>query len=139
MDSVDLQVWRTVLEWKREGHEVDLVTVIETWGSSPRPPGALLVIRKDGQLVGSVSGGCIEDDLVARVRSQEQRSGKPQLLTYGVTKEEAQIVDFFKQQGLQVVTPDVDAFRKQVQGAYATSEMAKSWPAGIVDRINAAR
>jgi tripartite ATP-independent transporter DctP family solute receptor len=54
-------------------------------------------------------------------------------------KEEAQIVDFFKQQGLQVVTPDVDAFRKQVQGAYASSEMAKSWPKGIVERINAAK
>jgi TRAP-type transport system periplasmic protein len=51
-------------------------------------------------------------------------------------KEEAQIVDFFKQQGLQVTTPDVDAFRKSVQAAYATSEMAKTWPAGMLDRIN---
>ncbi len=51
-------------------------------------------------------------------------------------KEEAQIVDFFKQQGLQVTTPDVDAFRKSVQAAYATSDMAKTWPAGMLDRIN---
>jgi TRAP-type transport system periplasmic protein len=51
-------------------------------------------------------------------------------------KEEAQIVDFFKQQGLTVTTPDVDAFRKSVQGAYATSDMAKTWPAGMLDRIN---
>jgi len=51
-------------------------------------------------------------------------------------KEEAQIVDFFKQQGLTVTTPDVDAFRKAVQQAYATSDIAKAWPAGLLDRIN---
>ena len=51
-------------------------------------------------------------------------------------KEEAQIVDFFKQQGLTVTTPDVDAFRKTVQAAYGTSDMAKTWPAGMLDRIN---
>ena len=51
-------------------------------------------------------------------------------------KEEAQIVDFFKQQGLTVTTPDVDAFRKAVQAAYATSDIAKAWPAGLLDRIN---
>jgi tripartite ATP-independent transporter DctP family solute receptor len=54
-------------------------------------------------------------------------------------KEEAQIVDFFKQQGLTVTTPDVEAFRKSVQAAYATSEMAKTWPAGMLDRINNTR
>ena len=54
-------------------------------------------------------------------------------------KEEAQIVDFFKQQGLQVATPDVEAFRKSVQGAYATSDMAKTWPKGLLDRINATK
>jgi TRAP-type transport system periplasmic protein len=51
-------------------------------------------------------------------------------------KEEAQIVDFFKQQGLTVTTPDVEAFRKTVQAAYATSDMAKTWPSGMLDRIN---
>jgi TRAP-type transport system periplasmic protein len=54
-------------------------------------------------------------------------------------KEEAQIVDFFKQQGLQVTTPDVEAFRKAVQAAYASSEMAKAWPAGMLERINATK
>jgi TRAP-type C4-dicarboxylate transport system substrate-binding protein len=51
-------------------------------------------------------------------------------------KEEGQIVDFFKQQGLQVATPDVDAFRKAVQTAYGSSDMAKTWPAGLLERIN---
>lgn len=54
-------------------------------------------------------------------------------------KEEAQIVDFFKQQGLQVNTPDVEAFRKSVQSAYAASDMAKAWPKGLLDRINATK
>ncbi len=51
-------------------------------------------------------------------------------------KEEAQIVDFFKQQGLQVTTPDLEAFRKTVQTAYQNSEYAKVWPKGLVERIN---
>lgn len=54
-------------------------------------------------------------------------------------KEEGQLVDFFRQQGLQVSTPDVEAFRRTVQGAYAQSDYAKAWPAGLLDRINATR
>ncbi|HEY6134096.1 MAG TPA: sialic acid TRAP transporter substrate-binding protein SiaP [Rubrivivax sp.] len=54
-------------------------------------------------------------------------------------KEEAQIIDFFKKEGLTVTTPDVEAFRKSVQAAYATSDMAKAWPAGVLDRINATK
>jgi xanthine dehydrogenase accessory factor len=65
-----------------------LVTVIETWGSAPRPPGALLALRGDGLVVGSVSGGCVEDDLIERVRHGE-RAATPSLVAYGVTKEEA--------------------------------------------------
>ncbi len=57
----------------------------------------------------------------------------------GRIKEEAQIVDFFKSQGLTVTTPDVDAFRKQVQAAYATSDIAKAWPKGLLERINATK
>jgi xanthine dehydrogenase accessory factor len=89
MDSVDLQVLRTVRDWRRENHRVDLVTVIETWGSSPRPPGAMLAIRNDGQIVGSVSGGCVEDDLIERMRNAAPNVGKPDLISYGVTKVEA--------------------------------------------------
>jgi hypothetical protein len=54
-------------------------------------------------------------------------------------KEEAQIVDFFKQQGLQVTTPDLDAFQKAVQDSYAKSDYAKIWPAGLLERINNTR
>ncbi len=88
MDSLDLQVLSQARDWHLEGHKVWLVTVIETWGSAPRPPGALLALRGDGLVVGSVSGGCVEDDLIDRVRHGE-RVDKPSLITYGVSKEEA--------------------------------------------------
>ncbi|MEZ5727673.1 MAG: XdhC family protein [Burkholderiaceae bacterium] len=88
MDSLDLQVLQTVRSWHTKGHAVWLVTVIETWGSSPRPPGALLALRDDGLVVGSVSGGCVEDDLIERVRTGE-RVAAPTLILYGVSKEEA--------------------------------------------------
>jgi xanthine dehydrogenase accessory factor len=88
MDSLDLQVLQQARDWHGQGHKVWLVTVIETWGSAPRPPGALLAMRDDGLVAGSVSGGCVEDDLIDRVRKGE-RVGRPSLITYGVTKEEA--------------------------------------------------
>jgi xanthine dehydrogenase accessory factor len=88
MDSLDLQVLRQARDWFAEGHKVWLVTVIETWGSAPRPPGALLCLRDDGLVAGSVSGGCVEDDLIDRLRHGE-RVGTPSLIAYGVTKEEA--------------------------------------------------
>jgi xanthine dehydrogenase accessory factor len=88
MDSLDLQVLQQARDWHAAGHKVWLVTVIETWGSAPRPPGALLALRGDGPVVGSVSGGCVEDDLIDRVRHGE-RVDRPSLIAYGVTKEEA--------------------------------------------------
>ena len=88
MDSLDLQVLTQARQWRASGRAVWLVTVIETWGSAPRPPGALLAMRDDGLVVGSVSGGCVEDDLIDRVRNGE-RVAVPTLVTYGVTKEEA--------------------------------------------------
>ena len=88
MDSLDRQVLEQARDWVREGRRVWLVTVIETWGSAPRPPGALLALRDDGLVVGSVSGGCVEDDLIERVRTGE-RVDRPSLIHYGVSREEA--------------------------------------------------
>ena len=87
MQSLDLDVLERALEWRRGGHRVWLLTVAQTFGASPRPPGSLAAIRDDGILVGSVSGGCIEDDLVAR--REEYRGAKPAFAAYGVTAEEA--------------------------------------------------
>lgn len=95
MESLDLRVLADALAWKRAGHAVTLVTVVETWGSAPRPPGALLAVRDDGVVSGSVSGGCVEDDLIARTKAAlaagtaDQTATKPSLIAYGVTKEEA--------------------------------------------------
>ena len=68
MNSMDAEVLRSAMDWMDRGHRVVMGTVVRTWGSSPRPPGSLMVIRDDGQVAGSVSGGCIEDDLIFRVR-----------------------------------------------------------------------
>lgn len=92
MESLDLRVLGDALSWRRAGHGVTLVTVVETWGSAPRPPGALLAVRDDGVVSGSVSGGCVEDDLIARIKAGEYESmasGKPSMIAYGVSKEEA--------------------------------------------------
>jgi xanthine dehydrogenase accessory factor len=89
MDSTDLSVLKSCIQWLESGQRVALATVVETWGSAPRPVGAWLAIREDGQLVGSVSGGCVEDDLIARVRTDVLTGTLPQIVLYGVTKEEA--------------------------------------------------
>src|SRR6267154_1190395 len=89
VDSVDLEVVRSALKWTESGHRATLGTVVHTWGSAPRPVGAMLVIRDDGQVMGSVSGGCVEDDLIDKVRTQAIAAEKPEVTTYGVTQEQA--------------------------------------------------
>jgi xanthine dehydrogenase accessory factor len=89
MDSVDIEVLRKAEEWRAGGRRVALGTIVKTWGSAPRPVGAMVAIRDDGQVAGSVSGGCVEDDLIEKIRSQAIAADKPELVTYGVTNEEA--------------------------------------------------
>jgi xanthine dehydrogenase accessory factor len=89
MDSVDIEVLRSAQAWMASGHRVTLATIVKTWGSAPRPVGALLVIRDDGLVSGSVSGGCVEDDLIEKVKGGGLAKDKPAITTYGVTNEEA--------------------------------------------------
>ncbi|GAA6141498.1 XdhC family protein [Hydrogenophaga sp. 5NK40-0174] len=89
MNSLDIDVIRTALDWQSRGHRVVMGTVVRTWGSAPRPPGSLMVIRDDGQVAGSVSGGCIEDDLISRVAKGELALRKPETTTYGESAEES--------------------------------------------------
>ena len=89
MDSVDLEVLKRSADWIDDGRRVLLVTVVKTWGSSPRPPGAILAVRDDGVVEGSVSGGCIEDDLVGKVRHDGMTATKCEAVTYGVSADEA--------------------------------------------------
>ena len=89
MDSVDLQVLKSAREWLQSGRRVVLATIVNTWGSAPRPIGSLTAIRDDGVVAGSVSGGCVEDDMIERVRAGELAQDKPATTRYGVTEEQA--------------------------------------------------
>src|SRR3989304_10292383 len=89
MDSVDLEVLRSATTWFKAGHAVVLATVVRTWGSAPRPLGAMLAIRDDGRISGSVSGGCVEGDLIERVHAHQLASDKTEVGTYGRSKDQA--------------------------------------------------
>lgn len=93
MEDLDTHVLRTTLAWQQAGQAVVLVTVTRTWGSSPRPPGSLMAINTRGETVGSVSGGCIEDDLIHRIREGGVAAvcaqGRPHTLRYGISADQA--------------------------------------------------
>jgi xanthine dehydrogenase accessory factor len=105
MENLDVMVLRTLRDWRAAGQRALLATVVRTWGSSPRPIGSIMALCEDGSVVGSVSGGCIEDDLIYRftqayASAQAQPSGSaepghqlpsgpPSFVKYGVTADEA--------------------------------------------------
>jgi xanthine dehydrogenase accessory factor len=92
MESLDASVLRTLHMWRSSGLQALLATVVRTWGSSPRPVGSIMAISKSGAIVGSVSGGCIEDDLFARYMRGDlanQSSRGPAFVKYGVRADEA--------------------------------------------------
>jgi xanthine dehydrogenase accessory factor len=90
MDNVDLNVLRQATTWLAQGHRVVLGTITRTWGSAPRPPGSSVALRDDGLVAGSVSGGCIEDDLVDKARAGALTTGLPQVVRYGIDTDTAQ-------------------------------------------------
>lgn len=91
MDTLDRQVLDAMVRWHAQGHRFALVTVAQTWGSAPRQPGAWLAVCDDGRVQGSVSGGCIEDDLIERMRSGTLGApgAAPTLVSYGGSREAA--------------------------------------------------
>jgi xanthine dehydrogenase accessory factor len=98
MENLDVTVLRALRDWRAAGKRALLATVVRTWGSSPRPIGSIMALCEDGAVVGSVSGGCIEDDLIHRfTRAYAGRageghaipSGAPTFVKYGVTADEA--------------------------------------------------
>ena len=89
MNSTDLSVLKSAVEWLQSDQSVAIATVVQTWGSAPRPVGSWLAIRADGQVAGSVSGGCVEDDLIRRVQTEILTRNNPEMVTYGVTQQEA--------------------------------------------------
>jgi xanthine dehydrogenase accessory factor len=94
MQSSQQQIITHVSEWLDGGRPVWLCTILKTWGSSPRPIGSMMACTMDGELVGSISGGCIEEDFLQQLRDGSLKArfdeeGRPFLVKYGITAEEA--------------------------------------------------
>jgi len=89
MDSVDLEVLKRCAEWLDSGRRVLLVTVVKTWGSSPRPPGATLAVRDDGLVEGSVSGAASRTTSSRASAATATRPTRCEAVTYGVSADEA--------------------------------------------------
>lgn len=103
----DEEVLAAAAQWRREGKGVALATVTATWGSSPRPAGSQLVVSTDGRMLGSVSGGCIEG-AVFKEAQEVIAEGKPRLLDFGITNEQAWEVGLACGGKLQVFVERVD-------------------------------
>jgi xanthine/CO dehydrogenase XdhC/CoxF family maturation factor len=82
------EILQQAASWKDEGKGVALATVVTTWGSSPRPVGAKLAVDQSGKFVGSVSGGCVEGAVIGEAL-EAIKDGKPRLLDFGVSNEQA--------------------------------------------------
>lgn len=74
--------------WREQGHGVALATVVKTWGSSPRQPGAKLAVADSGAFIGSVSGGCVEGAVIEEAQGAI-KDGKPRLLDFGISDDQA--------------------------------------------------
>ena len=93
MENLDVMVLRLLRDWRQAGKRALLATVVRTWGSSPRPVGSIMALCEDGSVVGSVSGGCIEDDLIYKHTQAYAKNdipqGPPSFVKYGITADEA--------------------------------------------------
>ncbi len=90
MENADQQVISQLGNWVAAGQMSWLCTVVKTWGSSPRPVGSLLCCNEQGHIAGSLSGGCIEEDLLQKLQQGELAKETPEVLIYGVTQEETE-------------------------------------------------
>jgi xanthine/CO dehydrogenase XdhC/CoxF family maturation factor len=88
MLTTDTDILKTAEDWRKNGRDVALATVVETWGSAPRPVGSNLIIDAEGNFLGSVSGGCVEGAVVTEALDVLE-SGKPKMLEFGVADETA--------------------------------------------------
>ena len=109
MQAVDQQVLGQAAEWLGKGEPCWLATVVATYGSSPRPVGSLCTCNARGQLVGSLSGGCVEDDLLAKLTRGELAEATPQFFRYGETAEEAEQLGLPCGGHLDIVIEPLDA------------------------------
>ncbi|MBV1916105.1 MAG: XdhC family protein [Pseudomonadales bacterium] len=89
MDSINHQVIATLTEWLDQQLDCWLCTIVKTWGSSPRPIGSLLACNSKGEVTGSLSGGCVEEDLIEKLLRSEHAATGPEQIRYGVRKSES--------------------------------------------------
>lgn len=131
MQAVDSEVLNQIQQWLADGQKCWLGTVVETWGSSPRPVGSLLTCNPQGQLVGSLSGGCVEDDLLDKLTQGELAVDQAQFFSYGVTPEETERLGLPCGGHLNIVveplTPDAQtkAHFAQLTSALASRELVQ--------------
>ena len=149
MENLDVMVLRTLRDWRTAGKRALLATVVRTWGSSPRPVGSIMALCEDGSVVGSVSGGCIEDDLIyqytrayasaatqpgsgsggADAVSQQIPLGPPAFIKYGITADEAHRFGLPCGGTLELVLeydPDASHLAQLVQGLEAGQLMQRT-------------
>ena len=137
MENLDVMVLRTLRDWRLAGKQALLATVVRTWGSSPRPVGSIMALCEDSSVVGSVSGGCIEDDLIFRHTQAYARqgdaaampSGAPGFVKYGITADEAHRFGLPCGGTLELLLeydPQADALAALVQGLEAGQLMLRT-------------
>jgi xanthine dehydrogenase accessory factor len=137
MENLDVMVLRTLADWRATGKRALLATVVRTWGSSPRPVGSIMALCETGVVVGSVSGGCIEDDLIyqftqAYSGADSQKSipsGPPTFIKYGITADEAHRFGLPCGGTLELLLeydPDATALRELVAALEAGQLMQRS-------------
>ena len=143
MQPVDTQVLKQVHRWLEKREPSWLATVVQTWGSSPRPAGSLLACNAAGSIVGSLSGGCVEDDLLEKLRAGELAKEGPQFFEYGVTTEETERLGLPCGGSLHVVVEPLHATSapggtQATQAHFADIEAALNERACITRTVNLA-
>ena len=109
MQAVDSEVLNQAVAWLEAGQPCWLATVVQTWGSSPRPVGSLFACDREGRIAGSLSGGCVEDDLLEKLQRGELAREQAQFFRYGITAEETERLGLPCGGHLHVVVEPLDA------------------------------
>jgi xanthine dehydrogenase accessory factor len=133
MNSLDHQVVVQLSKWLAAGKQCWLCTIISTFGSSPRPVGSLLACNEDGLYVGSLSGGCVEDDLRESINRRELATEKPEKIKYGVTVEDVQRLGLPCGGTLEVVIEPIRPESQALYDALADNITARKLVTRVVD------
>jgi xanthine dehydrogenase accessory factor len=133
MLASDSDILRKAQEWKVAGRDVALATVVETWGSAPRPVGSHLVIDSEGNFLGSVSGGCVEGDVITEALDMIAMGGQ-QMLEFGVADETAWRAGLSCGGRIRVYVQSIDADRADRLAAF-NAERTTRRPCILVTNI----